>query len=354
MKARDIRVVIVDDSLFMRRAVERMLTSEPGISVAGSAEDGRSGVAAVRSLKPDVVILDVDMPVMDGLEALHEIMQTCPTPVLMMSTLTTADAEVTLKALELGAVEVVDKSSVGTTLDIYSLGPVLREKVRALAEARTPDPPPPSADEETRPAPVASVAAGCEVVLVGASTGGPRALHEIIPRLPRGFSAAVVIAQHMPVGFTTALAERLDRASQLPVREAVDGALLHAGSVWIAPGGMQTTVQRIPGEGRCQLRVSPPGTYLHRPSVDLLFHSAVEAVGGRSIGVVLTGMGSDGAEGLRAIREAGGQTIAESARSAVIDGMPRSARPAARYVLPLDRIAATLAELCAAPEREEA
>jgi two-component system, chemotaxis family, protein-glutamate methylesterase/glutaminase len=354
MRERDIRVVIVDDSLFMRRAVERMLTSEPGIRVAGSAEDGRSGVATVRRLRPDVVILDVDMPVMNGLEALHEIMQTCPTPVLMMSTLTTADADVTLKALELGAVEVLDKTSVGTTLDIYSLGPVLRDKVRALSEARTPDLGPTPAGAETRPARVADAAAGCELVLVGASTGGPRALHEIIPRLPVGFSAAVVVAQHMPAGFTAALAERLDRASELPVREAVDRALLHAGTVWIAPGGKQTTVERIPGEGRCRLRVSPPGNHLHRPSVDLLFHSAVRAVGGRSIGVVLTGMGSDGAEGLRAIREAGGQTIAESARSAVIDGMPRSARPAARYVLPLDRIAAALAELCAAPEREEA
>jgi two-component system, chemotaxis family, protein-glutamate methylesterase/glutaminase len=344
------RVLIVDDSAFMRRAVERMLSESPAIRVVGTAANGEEAVALACELTPDVIVMDVNMPEMDGLQALQRVMERCPAPVLMMSTLTRAGAEVTLRALELGAVDFLDKSQAGTSMDIYRLGPQLRDKVLAVARAGVV---PPLLEEpgvvEVRTAaaqPGAErQAESCRVVALGASTGGPRALSEILPRLPGELDAGLVVAQHMPAGFTATLAERLNERCALQVREAVDGDVVRTGLVLIAPGGRQMVLERRSGELVVAITDSAPDL-LHHPSVDVLFGSVAALVGSRAIGVVLTGMGSDGAAGLRAMREAGARTIAESPETAVIFGMPRAARPAAERVLPLDRVAPTLVEWC--------
>jgi len=352
-----IRVLIVDDSAFMRRAVERMLSDSPAIRVVGTAENGEEAVALVAELRPDVVVMDVNMPRMDGLEALERVMKHCPTPVLMMSTLTRAGARTTVRALELGAVDFIDKSQAATSMDIYQLGPQLRDKV--LAVARADRPPPPLADVAASAAGTAAAAtpvrvaratrAGeIDVIAIGASTGGPRALSEILPSLPADLPCAIVVAQHMPPGFTATLAERLDERCAMRVREAADGDVLEPGTVLVAPGGRQMRVAAQAGRHVVRIEAGTPDL-LHHPSVDVLFKSVARTAGRRSIGLVLTGMGQDGALGLRAMRDAGARTIVEDSESAVIFGMPRAAAPAAEIVLPLPRIARELIELTGGP-----
>ncbi|CAN5704813.1 chemotaxis response regulator protein-glutamate methylesterase [soil metagenome] len=346
-----VRVLIVDDSAFIRRAVERMLSSLPDITVVGTATNGTEAVKMVKMLSPDVVIMDVNMPELDGLQALQQIMADAPTSVLMMSTLTKEGARTTLRALDLGAIDFVDKTAAGTVMDIYGLAPVLREKVRAVAGATLPRPaavitPPPSRgaggrDERHRPPHQSKF----DVVAIGTSTGGPRALVELLSRLPGDLDAGIVIAQHMPAGFTQTLAERLDKRSKLKVEEASDGGEVVPGLALLAPGGSQMMLERI--DGRLVTRVeSGPSELLYRPSVNLLFHSVAEVVGARAIGVILTGMGDDGALGLQAMRDAGARTLAESEETAVIYGMPRAAAAAAERVFALPDIATWLSQLC--------
>jgi two-component system, chemotaxis family, protein-glutamate methylesterase/glutaminase len=349
-----IRVLIVDDSAFMRRAVERMLSDSTAIRVVGAAANGEEAVTLACELRPDVVVMDVNMPRMNGLDALGEIMKRCPTPVLMMSTLTRVGARVTVRALELGAVDFIDKSQAATSMDIYQLGPQLRDKV--LAVARTDRAPPPLAEPDAavrarvpeRPTarPVPADGAPPIVVAIGASTGGPRALSVILPALPADLRAAVLVAQHMPPGFTTTLADRLDERCAVRVREAADGDELERGTVLIAPGGRQMRLERAGGRLSVSVEFGAPDL-LHHPSVDLMMESVARSVGKNAIGVVLTGMGQDGAVGLRALREAGARTLVESAETAVIHGMPRAAAGAAEIELPLERIAETIAALAA-------
>jgi two-component system, chemotaxis family, protein-glutamate methylesterase/glutaminase len=350
-----VRVLIVDDSAFMRRAVERMLSESPAIRVIGMAINGEEAVRLACELKPDAIVMDVNMPEMDGLQALQRIMERCPTPVLMMSTVTRAGAAVTLRALELGAVDFLDKSRAGTAMDIYQLGPQLRDKVITVARADvapTPLATPPVSDPPVLPpSPSSQVrhVGRFDIIAIGASTGGPRALTEILPRLPANLEAGIVVAQHMPPGFTGTFAERLDDRCALRIAEATDGDRIEPGSALIAPGGKQMRVERQGND--LVVRVSPSiASMLHHPSVDVLFESVAAAAGARAVGVVLTGMGQDGAIGLRAMREAGARTFAESSDTAVIYGMPRAAQPAAERVLPLDRVAPALIELCAPPE----
>ncbi len=344
------RVLLVDDSAFVRRATERMLEPLEGVEVAGYAANGEEALRLVHELQPDLVIMDLNMPGMDGMQALERIMSERPTPVLLLSSMTREGAEVTLRALEAGAVDFVDKTDAGTVMDIHGLAPVIRDKVRAvLRSAHLPPPAPrmvaaPAAVVEVPGAAVASTGA-YDVIAIGASTGGPRALTEVIPALPLGLGAGVVVAQHIPPGFTATLAERLDQRSVIRVREARDGDAVLPDEALVAPGGRQMTVVR--DDGGLRVRVwDDAGERLHRPSVDLLFSSVAEAAGARAVGVVLTGMGSDGAEGLARIRRAGGRALVESAETAVIDGMPRAARPHAERSLALGRIAPALAEMC--------
>jgi two-component system chemotaxis response regulator CheB len=322
-----IRVVVVDDSAFVRQALARMLASEPDIQVVGLAVDGQDGVEKVAALRPDVVTLDVQMPRMGGLEALKRIMAESPVPVLLLSSLTREGAAVTLQGLELGAMDFVDKSRVQGNMNLLNLADELKTKVRALAGGH---PHPPSAPAAAAPAPPPPVAKPvphahhADVVVIGTSTGGPPALQAIIPRLPEDLAAAVLVVQHMPLGFTRSLAERLDARSEVPVREAREGEEVEPGTVLIAPAGSHMKVRRK-GQGVRVALDEEPRASLHRPSVDILMVSVARVYGARALGVVLTGMGADGVEGLRAIREAGGQTFAESEETCIIYGMPKAA-----------------------------
>jgi two-component system, chemotaxis family, protein-glutamate methylesterase/glutaminase len=343
-----IKVLVVDDSPFMRRAVERMLEPMPALKVVGTASNGREAVEAVQRLAPDVVILDIVMPEVDGLEAIEEIMRARPTPILVLSTETAPGTAVTLRALELGAVDFISKTEAGTRMDIHDLAPIPRERVMGIAGSRVPpalDPPgerspaTPSGNPEppTERAPY-------DLVVVGASTGGPRALATFLGGLPADFPAAVLVAQHMPRGFTATLAQRLDRRCAIRVREARDQDRLEPGLALLGVGGSQFQVERAGDDLVARVHADDNGL-IHRPSVDLLFTSASTAAADRVIGVVLTGMGQDGAAGLAAIRAGGGRTFAESEQTAVLYGMPRAAKPWAEHVLDLDRLAPAVAIL---------
>lgn len=333
-------MLVVDDSPFIRRAVQRMLEPMETVEIVGTAGDGREAVEEAERLHPDVVILDIVMPEVDGLAAIRGIMERAPAAILVLSSQAQPGADITLRALELGAVDFVSKSEAGTRMDIYELAPVLREKVAAVAASRIPleaEPVGPVSPVEEAPEPVSPVVSRYDVLALGASTGGPRALTAIVSHLPESFPAGVVVAQHMPPGFTRTLADRLNRRARVEVREASDGDAIEPGVVLVGIGGRQMRVERK--EGQLVVRVpTEHERFLHRPSVDVLFRSVAEAARERAVGVVLTGMGNDGAEGLRAIRDAGGRTLAESEETAVIYGMPRAARSAAEQVLPLDRL----------------
>jgi two-component system chemotaxis response regulator CheB len=327
--ARPIRVLIVDDSAFVRRALMRMLDASPDIEVVGVAVDGRDGFEKVRELQPDVVTMDIKMPRLGGLEALKKIMDEHPVPVLLLSSLTTEGAEVTLRGLELGAMDFVDKSSVQGNMNLLNLSEELKAKIRALSSVPkgrlrsiSKDP---AVDRLAPGRPSAATAApSIEVVAVGTSTGGPSALQAVIPRLPQGFGSAILIVQHMPAGFTRSLAERLDSRSVLPVREATEDDVVVPGHVLVAPAGKHMKLRRK-GPGLRIWLDEEPRNSLHRPAIDVMMASVARVCGKRCLGVLLTGMGADGVEGLRAIREAGGRTFAESAETAVIYGMPKAA-----------------------------
>jgi two-component system chemotaxis response regulator CheB len=318
-----IRVLVVDDSAFVRQALTRMLGSEPDLEVVGTAVDGRDAIQKVQALRPDVVTLDILMPRMGGLEALEAIMATSPVPVLLLSSQTREGADVTLRGLELGAMDFVDKSSVQGAMNLLELAEELRAKVRALASVPRDrlhgiEPRP---ERLVAPAPAAR---RVEAVVIGTSTGGPPALQAIIPRLPEGLDSAILVVQHMPVGFTRSLAERLDSRSALRVREAEDGETVVRGQVLIAPAGRHMKVRHRGSAVKVWLDDEPRNA-LHRPSADVLMASVARTYGPRALGVILTGMGSDGVEGLRAIRAAGGSTMAESEETCVIYGMPKAA-----------------------------
>jgi len=328
-----IRVLVVDDSALVRRAVVRMVGGAPDIEVVGTAADGVEGLARARELRPDVVTLDIKMPRLGGLETLERLMAERPVPVLLMSSFTREGAEVTLRGLELGALDFVDKSSAES---FFGLAGELVAKIRALAGARVRPRPQPAREPAVR----AGGTSPAEVVVIAASTGGPTALHVVFASLPAGFPAAVIVVQHIPPGFTKSLAERLDRTSAIPVNEAADGEGVRPGRALIAPAGVHTRLVRR-GAAVYVVLDEEPKDALHRPSADVVMTSAAAAFGPRAVGVVLTGMGRDGTEGLRAIRAAGGLTLAESEETCVIYGMPKAAVEAGVVgrVAPLDRMA---------------
>jgi two-component system chemotaxis response regulator CheB len=328
----------VDDSAFVRKAVVRMLAEAPDIEVVGLAADGAEGLRLARELQPDVVTLDIKMPRLGGLEALERLMAEQPLPVLLLSSLTQEGADVTLRGLELGAMDFVDKSSV-QTMNLLSLGTELVAKIRALRGARV----------RARPRPALALPGeepggrGAAVVVIAASTGGPAALQVLVSGLPAALPATVLVVQHIPRGFTHSLAERLDARSAIPVREAQDGDPVVAGGVLLAPAGIHSRLGREGGAVRVRLDEEPREA-LHRPSADVLMASAARLYERRAIGIVLTGMGADGTEGLRAIRAAGGLTLAESAETCVIYGMPKAAVEAGVVdrIVPIDRMAEEL------------
>lgn len=351
-----IRVLVVDDSAFMRKALSKMLEGDPEIEVAGTARDGIEALEKVASLDPDLVTLDVEMPRMGGIETLRRIMAEFPRPVIMVSSLTGEGAEVTLQALDLGALDYMTKHIDTTLLDIVRLENALREKVKTLARRRLrPVPPRPISPPSAPPVSVTSAPpvsegrgptrrlAPARLVIVGASTGGPPALQTFFAGLSPRFSTSVVVVQHMPKAFTGPFAKRLGQAGPLAVKEAETGDRLEPGLGFVAPGGSHLVVRRE-GGGLVLHVTDQPADTLHKPSVDVMFRSFAEVVGSGILSVVLTGMGSDGLEGVRALKAKGCQTIAQDAQTCVVYGMPRAIVEAglADVVLPIDRIAAAV------------
>lgn len=355
---RPLSVVIADDSPIVCRLLADYLSTEAGMEIAGTAREGRRAVELVRRYRPDVATLDLDMPGGDGLAALEEIMLEAPTPVVVITGASGAAAGRTLEALELGAVDFVLKYSPGCGLDPAALRREIVAKVEAAAKIRVirslrrrpaASPAAPTAGR-ARPLDAApAVHQPLAVVVVGASTGGPVALRQLLSELPAEFPAALVVVQHLPPAFTSVLAAQLDRRLALPVRLARDGERLAAGEVLIAPGdrhllfGSDATVRLRPG----------PEISGHCPSVDVAMQSAAQHFGHRAWGVILTGMGHDGAAGLAAIRRRGGRTFAQDAASCVVNGMPQRAieRGDVETVAPPWEIGAALAMELAAPER---
>jgi two-component system, chemotaxis family, protein-glutamate methylesterase/glutaminase len=339
-----IRLLVVDDSSFTRRSLMRMFEDSAEIVVVGVACDGEMALAKVSELRPDVVTLDVCMPVMDGLTALERIMAEQPTPVIMLSCRTGRGGEDTMRALELGAVDFVDKGSAGGPMEICTLTRELTEKITvaaAVGERVRRWSPSPGAPHVTEP-----LREGTELVLVGTSTGGPAALAAVLGGLPETFRRPILVVQHMPPGFTAPLADRLDKTCAIRVKEAEDGELLQEGCAYIAPAGSNLRVKRCL-EGLLVRLDRDPGNGPHRPSVDTLFHSAAEACGKGCLAFVLTGMGNDGTDGALAIKKTGGRVFVESEETAVVYGMPKMVAEAMAVdgVLPLFEVSRAMLRL---------
>lgn len=338
--AQPIRVLVVDDSAFMRQMISRMLT-EAGMEVVGLARNGQEGYALARVLRPDVITLDVQMPVMDGLEMLRRLMREAPMPVVMLSSLTQKDAPETVEALSLGAVDFVPKPGTGSALSLPTVRDELVEKVRVAARARVRRP---RRISRTRPRQGERPRRGTAgIVVIGTSTGGPSALTHVLPQIPGDFPLPVVVVQHMPAGFTASLARRLNGLARLRVAEALSGVVPEPGEAWIAKGG---THLLFSPEGAFLFDDGPPHLGV-RPAVDVTAESAVKRWGGAVILVVLTGMGTDGVEGARRVKEAGGRVIVQDEASSVVYGMPRAVAEngLADTIASLDDIPAILLEM---------
>jgi len=358
-----IRILIVDDSAFMRKALSMMLESDPMIKVIGTARNGEEGVAKVKQLKPDLVTMDVEMPRMDGLTALRQIMASEPVPVMMVSSITTDGASATLDALDLGAVDFIPKQMSYVSLDIVKIKDDLIAKIKNIVSrkhilmARFRQRRIRHKDYSGHPASATAVAAvpppaprhpgkkshHVGIIAVGSSTGGPPALQMMITALPRNLPVGVLIAQHMPPTFTKSLAERLDGLSKVSVKEAADGDPIEPGCVLIAPGGRHMTVRRYGGRARVIVSEEPADT-LYKPCVDVMMNSIADGYKAGVLGVMLTGMGSNGVDGARNIKGQGGIMLAQSEESCVVYGMPRAVVDAnlADLVLPIDHMAAEI------------
>jgi two-component system chemotaxis response regulator CheB len=341
-----IRVLVADDSAFMRTALSRMIQSDPDLEVVGTARDGVEALEAVHKLRPDVLTLDIEMPRMNGLETLKRIMTECPRPVIMVSSLTQEGVRATLDAFELGAFDCIPKQLSYASLDIVKIRQRLVDQIKHAAarsiQFTAPLPMPlPTAAIAVASAPVvrphSQIAA--KVIAIGVSTGGPKALQQILPMLPADLPAGLVIVQHMPVGFTRPFAERLHGLSRIAVREAAEGVEVEPGLALIAPAGIHTTVASHGGKLKTHLSQTPADA-LHIPSVDVMMYSVAEVCGPRAMGVIMTGMGSDGARGMHAISDNGGFTVGQDEPTCAVYGMPRACAEAGFLdaVVPLQRI----------------
>jgi two-component system chemotaxis response regulator CheB len=338
-----VRVLIVDDSAFMRNTLSSMISSDPEIEVIGFAKDGAEAVDKVAQLKPDLVTLDVEMPRMDGIEALRQIMDKTPVPVLMVSSLTNEGAKVTLEALDIGAVDYVPKNLSDLSINIVKIKDILIDKIKiigrkGLVVRRNIAPPQPIQIPESK-----NYASSRKVgiVVIGSSTGGPKALQNIIMSMPDNFPVPILIAQHMPATFTGPFADRLNHLSAIHVKEAEKGEPIRKGTVYIAHGGGHMNIIRKKITETIIDTTAESNGYIYRPSVDYLMLSAAENFSGQVLGVILTGLGNDGTKGMKEIKNRGGRTIAENEATCVVFGMPKSAiaAGAADKVVPLDEIA---------------
>jgi two-component system chemotaxis response regulator CheB len=339
-----IRVLVVDDSALMRKLIPAILAREPSIEVVGTAMDGAFALKKIEELRPDVVTLDLEMPRMDGMETLRLIMRRAPLPVILFSTHSKEGGYATFKALAMGAVDFLTKpkdAAVGR-LDEIADQLIAKIKVAKRAAGRKL----PAAIIEETAAPKKATRAALpprRVIAIGISTGGPNALQFVLSQIPADFLSTILVVQHMPEGFTEMFAKRLDECSALEVHEARSGDLLLAGRVLICPGNRHMMVRRMPRGDMVVLSDGPPVNG-HRPSADVLFHSVAQEFGLTTVGILMTGMGDDGAEGLGAIKAAGGMTIAQSEDTCVVSGMPRAAilKGYATKIVPLDGLSAHL------------
>jgi two-component system chemotaxis response regulator CheB len=336
-----IRVLVVDDSALMRKLIPRIVERDPQIEVVGTAMDGAFALKKIEELQPDVVTLDLEMPRMDGMETLRMIMRRAPLAVIMVSTHSKEGAYATFKALALGAIDFVAKPNDAAAGNLESIATQLTEKIKTASRASrgrlgTPHvaEPPPLIKKNARAA-----VPPHRIIGIGISTGGPNALQFVLSQIPADFAGSLLIVQHMPEGFTEMFARRLDECCALEVQEARSGDLLLAGRALICPGNRHMMVRRMPRGDMAVLSDAPPVNG-HRPSVDVLFHSLSQEFGPMAVGVLMTGMGEDGAEGLGAIKAVGGVTIAQSEDTCVVPGMPRAAilKGYANRILPLDAI----------------
>jgi two-component system chemotaxis response regulator CheB len=345
-----VRVLVVDDSALVRELLSTMLASDPDVRVVGTAADAYAARDKIKALAPDVLTLDVEMPRMDGLQFLRNLMRLRPMPVVMCSSLTERGADITLEALELGAVDFITKPrlDIAHTLRDYTEELVAKVKAAARARVRPPGEPLPAAALSAAPGPRRTTQ---QMVAIGASTGGTEAIREPLVRLPPD-SPTLLIAQHIPAAFSAAFARRLDACSRLRVLQAEDRQPLLAGHAYVAPGDRHLTVERDGSRYRCRLTDTDPQAR-HRPSVDLLFRSLALCAGRNALGVLLTGMGNDGAHGLLALREAGARTLAQDQSTSVVWGMPGAAAAlgAAETLLPLSAIPTAILDWALRPER---
>lgn len=373
-----VKVLVVDDSGFFRRRVSEILSSDTGLQVVGTATNGREAIDQALALKPDVITMDYEMPMMDGITAVRHIMQRCPTPVLMFSSLTHEGARVTLDALDAGAVDYLPKNFEDISRNPERVKQLLCEKIHTIARSNrrasaftvpatapalqppaarpaspapgaatarpAPRPTPSSTPSPAAPASAAPKRKAYKLVAIGTSTGGPVALQRVLTQLPAGFPAPIVLIQHMPAAFTKAFAERLDKLCRISVKEAEDGDTLRPGLALLAPGGKQMmvdargTVKILPGDERLN----------YKPCVDITFGSAAKSFGDKVLAVVLTGMGADGREGARLLKQGGSQVWSQDEASCVIYGMPMAIAKAglADAVYSLDDIGRHLVEAC--------
>ncbi len=351
-----IRVLVVDDSALMRKLIPAILARDSSIEVVGTAMDGAFALKKIEELEPDVVTLDLEMPRMDGLEMLRLIMRSAPLPIILFSTHSKQGGYATLKALALGAVDFLAKPKDAAAGHLEQIADRLVAKIKVAKHAAKRKLPPVTVKEElpklakgSRPA-----LAPRRIIAVGISTGGPNALQYMLSQIPSDFLSTIVVVQHMPEGFTEMFAKRLDECCPLEVHEARSGDLLLAGRVLICPGNRHMMVRRMPRGDLVVLSDGPPVNG-HRPSADVLFHSVAQEFSLMSVGVLMTGMGEDGAEGLGAIKAAGGMTIAQSEDSCVVSGMPRAAilKGYADKVIPLEGLGAFLANHYGAEKNAE-
>lgn len=344
-----IRVLVVDDSAFMRRVLQGIITSDPQLEVCGEAKDGRDAVTQAETLKPDVVSMDINMPVMDGIQATEIIMSQNPRPILIVSSESRDGAAVTLKALQLGAIDFVPKPSNGIDLDMTSVRDELCRKLKMAAKVRVVRTATRSKPAETNgkhPAPVATKQSPAvslprpggkfPIVVVASSTGGPATWMKLASYFVPDFPAAVLVVQHMPGNFTGQFSQQLAEVAQIKVKEAEGGEMIAPGQIYVCPGSHH---MRVLPNGRIALD-DGPRINGYRPCADVAFESAAEFAGPLTIGVILTGMGNDGAKGVQAIKAAGGHTIAQDESTAVIFGMPQEAikTGAVDQVLPIESI----------------
>ena len=344
-------VLVVDDSAFMRRLITQIVDGSPDFRVVGTARNGLDALRQIHALDPQIVTLDVEMPELDGLQTLGYIMSETPRPVVMLTAATSDNGvSLALRCLELGAVDFVRKPSGPISLDLESVGETLLAALRAALQVNLGGVRLLARPTFVEARPRASVPGGADwCVAIASSTGGPRALAEVIPHLPRDLGAAVLVVQHMPAGFTRSLAMRLDSMSHLRVSEGYEGETVEANHVYLAPGGRHMRVSASPNGVRRIHLDDGPAVWGVRPAADPLFVSVAEAFGRQSVGVVLTGMGRDGSDGLQSIRAAGGLAVVQDRETSTIYGMPQAAlaRAGADRVSALDDVAPSVVQLLA-------